>query len=76
MVAWIQIECGCCGGLEWGGESPRECKECRGTGILHVSENDRIALYPGGPFLGSEPGLYQEEIDLWNELNGQFGLGA
>lgn len=53
---WLDVDCGCCGGLEWGGEYPRECTACGGSGryALH-EETGTIALYPGGPFLGSLP---------------------
>jgi hypothetical protein len=50
---WLAIDCGCCVGLEWGGEEPRECRDCGGSGFLalHVAMK-RLALYPGGPFRG------------------------
>lgn len=63
MVDWIQIKCYCCSGLQWGGDSPRECLDCDGAGMLWVSENDRIAMWPGGPFLGSEPGRFKEAAE-------------
>jgi len=48
---WLIIDCGCCAGIEWGGEEPRECKRCDGTGAIykHV-RSGVVALYPGGPF--------------------------
>lgn len=55
---WKRISCGCCNGIKWGGEQPIECEYCDGTGVLFVSEKDRLALYPGGPFKGMEKGLY------------------
>ena len=24
---WFVFDCGCCNGLEWGGETPRECED-------------------------------------------------
>ena len=50
---WKQISCGCCAGLMWGGEYPRECKRCGGLGslFLHLSSGT-LAEYPGGPLLG------------------------
>lgn len=53
---WEYMDCGCCGGIEWGGESPRECRSCGGIGFLarHKPTN-RIADYPGGPFRGMLP---------------------
>ena len=50
---WAEVDCGCCAGLEWGGESPRECRDCGGRGFLCVHKHTgRIADYPGGPFRG------------------------
>jgi hypothetical protein len=62
MTDWLQIECGCCAGLQWGGEYPRECLDCDGTGLLWVSPKDRLKQWPQGPFLGSEPGRYRKEV--------------
>lgn len=49
---WLQIDCGCCNGVEWGGEYPKECNLCNGVGViaLHI-ESEIHAQYPGGPFL-------------------------
>lgn len=49
---WKHVSCGCCAGLEWGGEEPRECKDCGGNGSLWQSPKGALALYPGGPFVG------------------------
>lgn len=49
---WKIKSCGCCCGLEWGGEYPRECRNCNGTGQYWVSPKGKHVLYPGGPFLG------------------------
>jgi hypothetical protein len=38
--------------LEWGGEYPRECRNCNGTGRICVHLKSGVhALYPGGPFM-------------------------
>ena len=52
---WEEVDCGCCGGIQWGGESPRECNDCEGSGryCRHI-KSGVMALYPGGPFLGRE----------------------
>jgi len=52
---WLMIDCGCCGGIEWGGETPSECRTCKGSGWLakHI-ESKALAWYPGGPFCGVE----------------------
>ena len=51
--AWEWIDCGCCAGLEWGGESPRECRTCGGSGWVARHKNSGVlAWYPGGPFCG------------------------
>ena len=50
---WLAIDCGCCAGIEWGGEEPRECRDCGGSGRLALHEKSQVlALYPGGPFCG------------------------
>lgn len=53
---WEHINCGCCAGIKWGGDRPRECTDCDGMGFLwkHI-KSGALAQYPGGPFLGSEP---------------------
>jgi len=49
---WIHRDCGCSAGLEWGGEYPRECNRCRGTGAITIHKKSGVvALYPGGPFV-------------------------
>lgn len=47
---WREKSCGCCAGLEWGGEYPRECRHCNGGGYYWVTPKGRHVLYPGGPF--------------------------
>lgn len=50
---WEIEDCGCSGGLEWGGEYPTECRTCKGGGVLYHHKPSGVrALYPGGPFLG------------------------
>ena len=53
---WEYVDCGCCGGIQWGGEYPCECSNCGGSGAYcrHI-KSGVTALYPGGPFLGSDP---------------------
>ena len=52
---WEDVDCGCCGGIQWGGDYPRECGDCKGAShYARHKESGVIALYPGGPFLGSE----------------------
>lgn len=52
---WISRDCGCCGGIEWGGDSPRECRNCGGFGrIAKHKKSGALAAWPGGPFLGRE----------------------
>ena len=51
--AWDVIDCGCCGGIRWGGESPEECDHCGGGGIIYRHRvSGATALWPGGPFTG------------------------
>ncbi len=49
---WEELDCGCCAGLEWGGNYPRECKRCNGGIIFRHKKSGALALYPGGPFVG------------------------
>jgi len=50
---WSLIDCGCCVGIEWGGDYPRECRRCGGSGaIARHDASKTLALYPGGPFAG------------------------
>ena len=50
---WLEIDCGCSVGLEWGGEYPRECRRCDGRGYIsyHV-KSGTFAEYPGGRLKG------------------------
>jgi DnaJ-class molecular chaperone len=49
---WVKKDCGCCGGTEWGGASPVECRRCRGNGyVCEHRPTGLTALYPGGPFV-------------------------
>jgi hypothetical protein len=52
---WIIQPCHCCAGIEWGGEYPRECRTCKGGANywVHLTSR-RMALWPGGPFVGTE----------------------
>lgn len=60
-MGWIEVACGCCAGLEWGGVYPRECRDCGGSGFLIVHKRTgRIADYPGGPFRGQ---LCRKELE-------------
>jgi hypothetical protein len=51
---WVEEDCGCCGGIRWGGEYPSECRTCCGSGVIfrHI-KSGILAHYPGGPFIGS-----------------------
>lgn len=52
---WTELDCGCCGGLEWGGEVPRDCRTCKGSGSLARHDaTGTLAMYPSGPLLGRE----------------------
>lgn len=50
---WTWRDCGCSGGLQWGGDFPHECRSCGGSGAfaVHVASG-LIAAWPGGPALG------------------------
>jgi hypothetical protein len=49
---WEEVDCGCCGGIQWGGEFPEECDNCNGSGYYckHI-KSGALAKYPGGPFV-------------------------
>ena len=48
---WDEIDCGCCNGIEWGGEEPRECRRCNGSGKIFQHRKSKVfAEYPGGRF--------------------------
>jgi hypothetical protein len=48
---WDIIDCGCCAGIKWGGETPEECNRCKGSGIIYKHRKSGvIAEYPGGKF--------------------------
>ena len=48
---WDEVDCGCCGGICWGGEYPREGKDCDGRGFIFVHRKTGTrARWPGGPF--------------------------
>ena len=49
---WERVDCGCCGGIQWGGESPEECDNCEGRGFYcrHI-KSGVIKSWPGGPFI-------------------------
>ena len=50
--AWDIIDCGCCHGILWGGEEPRECVRCGESGVIYKHrESGVMAEYPGGRFI-------------------------
>jgi hypothetical protein len=56
------VDCGCCAGIEWGGEYPRECESCGGTGLQYRYASGALALSPGGPFRGHEHPDYVRRV--------------
>ena len=66
MVRWRKFTCDSCRGTgvvsaysasDFLGVD--DCKACN-TGEVYVSENDRLAEWPGGRFLGRWPGKFAE----------------
>lgn len=51
-MGWIEADHGCCNGIKWGGEYPRECECAAGVMYVHI-ESGTIAQYPGGPLMGA-----------------------
>ena len=60
--SWLRIDCGCCNGLTWWyGE---ECSRCDGRGFTYKHiESGVLARWPGGPFLGREAPVTDEELE-------------
>ena len=49
--SWVLVDCGCCGGTQWGGEEPIECDTCNGSGgYCKQIKSGVLAMYPGGSF--------------------------
>lgn len=50
---WFEVDCGCSGGIQWGGEEPIECNTCSASGVIFWHKKSSVfAQYPGGPFQG------------------------
>ena len=49
---WRILGCGCCAGTQWGGEEPRECRDCGGMGDIFLRPDGTAFQYPGGPIVG------------------------
>lgn len=50
---WRLVDCGCCAGIEWGGDYPQECQRCGGSGGIYKHiRSGLLADYPGGPLRG------------------------
>ncbi len=65
---WRHMNCGCCAGLEWGGEEPRECGRCDGSGMLFIRPTGHLFTYPGGSALGlASPEEYAKATPLTRE---------
>lgn len=56
------VDCGCCAGLEWGGEYPRTCSSREGAGRFWRYSSGRLALWRGGPFMGQEHPDYVRKV--------------
>lgn len=61
MTTWLPDTCTRCGGhtiyAVWNGDYDIVDCYCD-NGSVWISPKDRIAVYPGGPFLGMRPGRY------------------
>ena len=79
MAKWKSFRCGSCRGTgmvsvysQFDFLGAGDCSACN-NGEVWVSEHDRLAQWPGGPFLGSWPGKYAEvpmaiRVDLLDDL--------
>ena len=62
MTEWRYSKCYCHGGLVGGADGyPRTCPSCGGAGGVYVTEKGARALWPGGPFLGSDSDHHEWE---------------
>jgi hypothetical protein len=64
VTEWKPDLCTTCGGhtvyAVWNGDYDIvDCHDCS-NGYVWISSKDRIAAWPGGPFLGSYPGRFAE----------------
>ena len=65
MPGWWMRDCGCCGGLIWGGEEPVDCPDCGGAGHIYFHRPSMVtAEYPGGKLTGRLP-----NESGWNTVN-------
>ena len=62
MTTWTKESCVECGGHGLVSsysfddfEGAQDCHVCDGSGAIFVSDKNRLAKWPGGPFLGSRP---------------------
>lgn len=53
---WESFDCGCCAGIEWGGDYPNECRRCAGGRVCRHVPTGTLALWPGGPLAGRTAG--------------------
>ena len=50
---WLEVDCGCCAGTEWGGDWPSECRTCAGSGALWWHKpTGTLTRWIGGPCVG------------------------
>lgn len=64
-VGWWAIDCGCCAGIQWGGEEPVECRDCGGGGYLWLHEKSGlVCAWPGGPIATGRMPLHHVAREL------------
>lgn len=60
-MIYVTKPCSCYNGIDplasvtIGGLDPKPCRSCGGAGVYHITENDRLIKWPGGPFDGAMP---------------------
>ncbi len=64
-VLWKRFPCSRCRGygvvdVGYDQVKPADCPDCGGSRMLYVSEHDRVAEWPGGPWVGRWPLQYSE----------------
>lgn len=80
MVAWKTIRCSKCRGYgvvsvysTYDFEGPGDCRRCGGDGTLFITPTGRLAIYPGGPFVGTTDPKDWETATPLSNTEDKFG---
>lgn len=66
---WINFSCFICrgSGHEMRGDVIAECSSCKGMCGYWITDNDVLAQYPGGPFMGRWKRKFQTLVEQGHE---------